>query len=267
MPNSTTSGVEAPSPAVMEEARRRYDEVNERISEAAARAGRSIDEITLVGVAKRQPPERILAAIAAGVRVLGQSYIQEARQIRPIIEASLAGNPATSDIKLEWRMVGRLQRNKAGLAARLFDAVETVDRPELVKTLSNRAEAEGRRLNVLIQLSLCGEPQKGGCEEQDLIPLARQILASGGLKLRGLMTIPAASEDPEAARPVFQRLRSLREVLAELDPALASAELSMGMSRDLEIAVEEGATLVRVGTDLFGDRIENPSNDTLDATA
>jgi uncharacterized pyridoxal phosphate-containing UPF0001 family protein len=120
---------------------------------------------------------------------------------------------------------------------------------------------------VLIQLSLCGEPQKGGCEEQDLIPLARQILDSGGLRLRGLMTIPAASEDPEAARPVFRRLRALRQVLAELDPALASAELSMGMSRDLEIAVEEGATLVRVGTDLFGDRIENPSTATPDATA
>lgn len=154
-------------------------------------------------------------------------------------------------------MVGRLQRNKAGLAARLFDAVETVDRPELAKTLSRRAEGEGRRLDVLIQVSLCGEAQKGGCEEEALLPLARQILELDGLRLRGLMTIPPASDDPETARPVFRRLRALRETLAELDPRFANAALSMGMSSDLEIAVEEGATLVRVGTALFGDRIDS----------
>jgi pyridoxal phosphate enzyme (YggS family) len=261
----TTRGLDALTPALLAEARHRYDRVNERISQAAARVGRSTDEITLVGVAKRQSPERILAAIAAGVRVLGQSYVQEARQIRPIIESSLAGDATTSDIELEWRMVGRLQRNKAGLAARLFDAIETVDRPKLVKTLSDRAEAEGRRLDVLIQVSLCGERQKGGCEQQALMPLARQILESGGLRLRGLMTIPAASDDPEAARSVFRQLRALREPLAELDPGLDLTALSMGMSRDLEIAVEEGATLVRVGTALFGDRIEPSTTDTDDA--
>jgi pyridoxal phosphate enzyme (YggS family) len=245
-----------PAP-VLEEARRRFAQVEERIVQAAARAGRSRDEITLVGVAKKQPAERILAAIAAGVRVLGQSYIQEAREIRPTIEACLAGDPSTSQIKLEWRMVGRLQRNKAGLAARLFDAVETVDRPELAKTLSRRAEGEGRRLDVLIQVSLCGEAQKGGCEEEALLSLARQILELDGLRLRGLMTIPPASDEPETARPVFRRLRALRETLAELDPRFANAALSMGMSSDLEIAVEEGATLVRVGTALFGDRIDS----------
>ena len=244
-----------PAP-ILEEARARYAQVEARIAAAASRAGRSRDEITLVGVAKKQPVERILAAISAGVRVLGQSYIQEAREIRPTIESSLAGDPTTAHIKLEWRMVGRLQRNKAGLAARLFDAVETVDRPELATTLSRRAEAEGRKLDVLIQMSLCGEPQKGGCEEEALIPLARQILESNGLRLRGLMAIPAASEDPEAARPVFRRLRALRETLTELAPDLDATALSMGMSSDLEIAVEEGATLVRVGTALFGARMD-----------
>jgi len=257
MPSETTSGFKMLSEPVLEEARRRYAQVEERIAQAAARAGRSRDEITLVGVAKKQPAERILAAIAAGVRVLGQSYIQEAREIRPTIESALAGDPETSDIQLEWRMVGRLQRNKAGLAARLFDAVETVDRPELAKTLSRRAEGEGRRLDVLIQVSLCGEPQKGGCEEDALLPLAREIIESSGLRLCGLMTIPAASTDPEAARPVFRRLRELRRTLAELDPGFEHAALSMGMSSDLEIAVEEGATLVRVGTALFGDRIDS----------
>jgi pyridoxal phosphate enzyme (YggS family) len=160
-------------------------------------------------------------------------------------------------------MVGRLQRNKAGLAARLFDAVETIDRPKLAATLSRRAEGEGRKLDVLIQMSLCGESQKGGCEEEALIPLARQILESNGLRLRGLMTIPAASEDPEAARPVFQRLRALRETLAELDPDATA--LSMGMSSDLEIAVEEGATLVRVGTALFGPRMDAVEANSLNA--
>jgi pyridoxal phosphate enzyme (YggS family) len=257
MPASTTVSIQSLPAPILEEARQRYAQVEGRIARAAARAGRSPDEITLVGVAKKQPVERILAAIAAGVRVLGQSYIQEAREIRPSIESSLAADPTTSHIKLEWRMVGRLQRNKAGLAARLFDAVDSVDRPELAKSLSRRAEGEGRRLDVLIQMSLCGEPQKGGCEEHDLPPLARQILESSGLRLRGLMTIPAASEDPEAARPVFQRLRALAETLAELDPELAAPALSMGMSGDLEIAVEEGATLVRVGTALFGERTDS----------
>lgn len=261
MPDSTPTRAPTISTALLEEARRRFALVNGRIVSAAAHAGRDPVEITLVGVAKRQPIERILAAIAAGVRVIGQSYIQETREIRPKIEAKLARDPATSAIQLEWRMVGRLQRNKAGLAARLFDAVETIDRPELATTLSRRAEIEGARLDVLIQVSLCGEPQKGGCEEGGLLPLAREILESEGLRLRGLMTIPAASPDPEQARPVFRRLRDLRQRLAELDPALARADLSMGMSSDLEIAVEEGATLVRVGTALFGERVDSAAKE------
>jgi pyridoxal phosphate enzyme (YggS family) len=261
MPDRAPTGAPTISTTLLEEAQRRFALVNERIASAAARANRDPNEITLVGVAKRQPSERILAAIDAGVRVIGQSYIQEARGIRPRIEAKLARDPATSAVQLEWRMVGRLQRNKAGLAARLFDAVETVDRPELARTLSRRAENEGRRLHVLIQVSLCGEPQKGGCDEDGLLPLAREILESEGLRLRGLMTIPSASPDPEQARPVFRRLRELRQRLAELDPALARADLSMGMSSDLEIAVEEGATLVRVGTALFGERIESAAKE------
>jgi hypothetical protein len=257
MPIPTTNAIQMLPAAILEEARERYERVGGRIARAAARVGRSPNEITLVGVAKKQPVERILAAIAAGVRVLGQSYVQEARETRPMIESCLAGDPTTAHVRLEWRMVGRLQRNKAGLAARLFDTVESVDRPELARSLSRRAEGQGRRLDVLIQMSLGGEPQKGGCEEEDLMPLARQILESAGLRLRGLMTIPAASQDPETARPIFQRLRALGEILAELDPELEAPALSMGMSSDLEIAVEEGATLVRVGTALFGDRMDS----------
>jgi len=255
-------GLQSLDPQVLAEGARRFEVVSGRIAEAAARVGRSAEEITLVGVAKRQPPDRILASIAAGLRVIGQSYIQEAREIRPMIESRLAADPSGAGLDLEWRLVGRLQRNKAALAARLFDAVETVDRSELAETLSRRVVAEGRTLEVLIQVSLCGESQKGGCEPSELPVLAQRVLDAEGLRLRGLMTIPAASEDPEAARPAFAELRALRTSLADLDPSLASAELSMGMSRDLEVAVEEGATLVRVGTDLFGERVLGERVDT-----
>ena len=249
----------------MSEAQSRLAQVRDRIATAAERAGRDPAEITLVGVAKRQPDERIMAAIVAGVRVLGQSYIQEARDIRPRVEAALASWPGSDESPqtpsadrgplLRWHMVGRLQRNKAGLAARLFEMVESVDRPELAETLTRRAEQEGKRLDVLIQMSLCGEPQKGGCEPDALLPLAEKIIAAPTLRLRGLMTVPAAGPHPESSRPAFAELRGLREKLAQLDPSLAHSELSMGMSGDLEVAVEEGATLVRVGTALFGERV------------
>ena len=241
---------------VLEEGRARRAAVLERIRGAAERAGRDPAEVTLVGVAKKQPTPRILSAIAAGVHVLGQSYIQEAREIRPEIESALAGDPAADGIRLEWRMVGRLQRNKAGLAARLFDAIESVDRVALVDTLARRVENEGRVLDVLLQVSLCGEPQKGGCEEDDLPALIDRVDACESLRLRGLMTVPAASADPEEARPVFRRLRELRDRLATERPDATLDTLSMGMSADLEVAVEEGATLVRVGTALFGERAQ-----------
>jgi pyridoxal phosphate enzyme (YggS family) len=250
-----------PSADELAEGQRRYAAVRARIVRAAERAGRSPDDVTLVGVAKKQPPQRILAAIAAGLRVLGQSYIQEAREIRPLIEAALASDEAMSKIRLRWHMVGQLQRNKAGLAVRLFETIETLDRPKLIQTLSRKAAVEARTLDVLIQVSLCGEPQKGGCDPDALEGLAQQILAADGLRLRGLMTIPAAPsqdeghEDHATARKAFRELRELRETLAEFDPALHTTELSMGMSGDFEVAIEEGATLVRVGTALFGERI------------
>jgi len=249
-----------PSSLDLEEGRKRYAEVLARIERAAQRAGRRLDDITLVGVAKKQPPVRTLAAIAAGLRVIGQSYLQETREIRPVIDAALADDAALSGVQLEWRMVGRLQSNKAALAARLFEAIETVDRPKLVRTLARRAAEEGRQLDVLIQVSLCDEAQKGGCPRDELVTLAKQILATDTLRLCGLMTIPAANPDPEAARPVFRELRDLRRVLSPLAPDLAQPDLSMGMSADLEVAIEEGATLVRVGTALFGPRTEPPSS-------
>ena len=254
----TASAPVAVSEEALAGARERFAAVEQRIAEAAGRAGRSPGEVTLVGVAKRQPLERVRAAITAGLRVVGQSYVQEARHVRPALEAALVGDPdAGGAIPLQWRMVGRLQRNKAALAVRLFEAIESVDRVVLAEALSRRASDADRELEVLIQVGLCDEPQKGGCAPEELMPLAERILALPGLRLRGLMTVPRADPDPERARPVFARLRSLRDELARLEPGLATAELSMGMSADLEVAVEEGATLVRVGTALFGER-ESP---------
>lgn len=252
-PEATEAAID---PAIRAEVEARHRRVLGRIAAAAERVGRSPDEVTLVGVAKRQPPARILAAIHAGLRVLGESYVQEARAQRPRLEAALAADPDTASLALEWRMVGRLQRNKAGVAVELFDAIETVDRPALVDTLSRRAVEAGHTLDALIQVSLCGEPQKGGCEADALPALAHRVVEAPGLRLRGLMTIPAASPDPEAARPAFRRLRELGARLPELEPSLERVELSMGMSADLEVAVEEGATLVRIGTALFGEREE-----------
>lgn len=251
----TIAGVSDLRSEVLEAARGRYATVASRIAAAAARANRDPSEITLVGIAKKQPLERTLAAIVAGVRVLGQSYIQETRIVQPEVEAALAADPTTAALRIEWHMVGRLQRNKAALAARLFDVVESVDRPELADALGRRAESERRPLGVLIQVSLCGESQKGGCEPDALPALVRQVLEQPSLRLVGLMTVPAGSADPEQARPVFRRLRELRKGLAGDDPALAHLGLSMGMSGDFEVAIEEGATLVRVGTALFGDRL------------
>ncbi|MEO1934703.1 MAG: YggS family pyridoxal phosphate-dependent enzyme [Myxococcales bacterium] len=261
MSSASLDQARMPSVEELAEGKRRYAAVQTRIAQAAERAGRSPEDITLVGVAKKQPPQRILAAIAAGLRVLGQSYIQEAREIRPLIEAALASDEAMSEIRLRWHMVGQLQRNKAGLAARLFETIETLDRPKLVQTLSRKAGEETRTLDVLIQVSLCGEPQKGGCEPEALVDLAEQILIADGLRLRGLMTIPAAPSQDEGreehaiARQAFRELRELRATLARLDPDLHDTDLSMGMSGDFEVAIEEGATLVRVGTALFGERI------------
>jgi pyridoxal phosphate enzyme (YggS family) len=224
--------------------------VRARIARAAARAGRRAEEITLLGVAKRQPAEAVAAAAAAGLAHVGESFVQEARAKIPRV-AELRGPGATP---LVWHFVGRLQTNKAKLAARLFDQVESVDRADLAHALDRHAAARGHALDVLIQVNVSGEAQKGGAEPSALHALAAAVSACASLRLRGLMTVPAASPDPEAARPAFARLRELRDALCRAAPGLTLPELSMGMSADFEVAIEEGATIVRVGTALFGPR-------------
>lgn len=226
----------------------RLARVRERIAAAAARAGRDPAQIVLVAVSKTVDSARIVEAARSGLGDLGESYVQEARQKIPAVEAALAAGPSP-----RWHFIGRLQRNKAKDVARLFDSVHSVDRSELAQELDRRAGALGRRLDVLLQVSLCGEPQKGGVAEAELPALVDACAGLSSLRLAGLMTVPADG-DAELARPVFARLRRLRDALrVHLGPD-ALPFLSMGMSGDFEVAIEEGATHVRVGTAIFGPR-------------
>jgi len=225
--------------------------VRERVARAAARAGRRPEEVTLVGVAKRQPAAAVAEAVCAGLEAVGENYAQEAAAKLPEVAARLA---ALGRAAPRWHFVGRLQRNKARRVAELFDVVETVDSPELGAELDRRAAAAGRRLAVLFQVDLSGEPSKGGIAPEALSALIEASAGWAALEPQGLMALPAAAHDPEASRPAFARLRELllRAPAPPRGPRLR--ELSMGMSADFEVAIEEGATIVRVGTALFGER-------------
>ena len=219
------------------------------IARAAERAGRRADAVTLVGVAKLHRAGDVAEAVRAGLDAIGENYLQEAQAKIPEVAALLAAEGRTPP---RWHFVGRLQRNKARHVARLFEVVETVDSAEL----DRRAAAEGRRLAVLFQVKLDAEPQKGGIAPEALPALVEASGAWGSLDPVGLMTLPAAAADPGAARGAFARLRELLEEAPALPRGGRLRELSMGMSGDFEVAIEEGATIVRVGTGIFGPRRE-----------
>jgi PLP dependent protein len=222
--------------------------IRERIETASGRAGRTASDVLLMAVTKTHPPERIREAHAAGLRLFGENRVQEfARKAAPL--ADLAD--------VEWRMIGHLQTNKAGKAAELFHAVDSVDSLKLAEKLEAAARNRNKRLPVLIEVNLGGEAAKSGVApdsgELDEILLAAPRLEA--LQFRGLMTVPPYTEDPEAARPFFRRLRELRDRMAERKlPAVLLDVLSMGMSHDFEVAIEEGSTCIRVGTAIFGER-------------
>jgi hypothetical protein len=223
----------------------RVASVCERIARAAARAARRADEITLVAISKTHPPEAVREAFAAGVRDFGENKVQEA-------EAKLA---ALHDLRPELRLhlVGHLQLNKAKRAALLFDCIQSLDAPELLGKLEHYAAEAGKTLEVLVQVDLGSEATKHGADEAHLFPLLEQLRGMRSLRATGLMLLPPLFENPDAARPYFRRLRELRDRALRED-LLLGGELSMGMSHDFEVAVEEGATLVRVGTSIFGER-------------
>ncbi len=226
-----------------------------RIARAAARAGRDPAEITLIGVTKLVPAERVVLGVRAGLHDLGESYVQEASAKIPAVREALAAG-AEPPPALRWHAIGRLQRNKARDVARLFDVVHSVDRVELARDLDRRAGEAGRRLAVFLQVNLSGEPQKGGAAPDAVVGLAAACAELAHLEPVGLMGVPAEDPDPEAARPAFAALRELAGRLRASPGGAGLRQLSMGMSHDFEVAIEEGATHVRVGTALFGPRGE-----------
>ena len=240
------------------EVEERVAEVRGRIAEAARRAGREPSDVTLVGASTRQPIERSAAAVQCGVGVLGENYVQEAREKRPQLEALLRDRDPNCELP-RWHMIGNLQRNKVRDALPLFDLVETVDRSALAREIDKRAASgDGRRLDVLVQVNVSGEAQKAGVTPEALPELLEACAPLAHLRVVGLMTLPAAAGDApaETVRKPFARLRELRDHLRHAPGGEALRELSMGMSGDFELAIEEGATLVRVGTALFGARKE-----------
>jgi pyridoxal phosphate enzyme (YggS family) len=225
--------------------RARLDDVRERIARAAGRAGRDPAGIRLVAVSKTFPADYVRAAAEAGQLHFGENKVQEA----------LEKMRATSDLALAWHLVGHLQSNKARKAAAHFDAIHSVDDSALVAKLEEAAAAAGRRLELLVQVDLAGEPTKRGVPPERLAAVLAAARRSSAIRLTGLMLLPPAVGDPEASRPHFAALRRLRDdLVAHGQDASTLAQLSMGMSHDYEVAIEEGATLVRVGTAVFGPR-------------
>jgi PLP dependent protein len=222
--------------------------VRERIEAAAQRAGRNPDDITLMGVSKTFPSDYIREAYAAGLRAFGENRVQEF--------AGKAG--ALRDLAgAEWHLIGHLQTNKAARAVELFDAVDSVDSVRMAEKLNAFAETAGEALSVLIEINVGGEQAKSGVAPgSDALEHVLQGAARWGhLKIRGLMTVPPYTEDPEGSRPYFRELRQIRDSIDTRKlPNVEMAVLSMGMSHDFEVAIEEGATCVRVGTAIFGER-------------
>jgi pyridoxal phosphate enzyme (YggS family) len=213
--------------------------IHQRIAEAAERAGRDPAEVKLVAVSKTHPIELLRDAILAGANVLGENKVQEA-------ETKIAelGRKAA-----EWHLIGHLQSNKARKAVELFDVIHSVDSFELAQRLERICEEEGRdKLSVLVQADLAGEETKSGAAAEQLNEITGYLKGCRHLSFDGLMVLPPFFDDPEATRPYFQRLRHLR------DEIIPGGGLSMGMSHDFEVAIEEGSTIVRVGTAIFGER-------------
>ena len=226
--------------------RARFANVRNRIDATAERCGRSPEEITMIAVSKTHPVETLKAALEIGATDLGENRVQEAEP--KILE--LGRNAA------RWHLIGHLQANKARRAVKLFDLIHSVDAVELVRRLERLCVEEGRaELPVLIQVDLAGEETKSGVAESELTNLVAAMGSCEHLQLRGLMVLPPFFEDPERVRSYFKRLRELRDAMqAQGHFGAERGELSMGMTNDFEVAIEEGATMLRIGTALFGER-------------
>ncbi len=218
-----------------------YRTVLDNIRRAAEGKGRDPSKVRLLAASKLQDEQKIRAAIAAGIHLFGENYVQEAKAKIEAVEEPV-----------EWHMIGHLQKNKARQAARLFSLIESLDRLELAVELDREGEKQGSPVRVFVEVNLAKEESKGGVDEQDVPLLLQQVGELSHLRVEGLMIIPPMRQDPEEVRPYFRRLRELQASLGELGiPNVELKELSMGMTHDYLVAVEEGATIVRVGTAIF----------------
>lgn len=223
----------------------RLTAIRHRIASAAIRSGRSPEAVRLIAVSKTFGADAVRAAHAAGQVDFGENRVQEA----------LGKQAETADLPLRWHLIGHLQSNKANKVPGAFACVQSVDRLELLERLARAADAVGQPLSVLLQVDLAHETTKSGADEADIRPLLARARELGSVRIEGLMLLPPYADDLEEVRPWFRRLRALRDtLLAEGTPADQLRELSMGMSHDFEVAIEEGATMVRVGSALFGAR-------------
>lgn len=219
--------------------------IREKIRQTAVSCGRDPETVKLVAVTKTVPPELIRQAMDAGLRVFGESYIQEAS----------AKIDAIADKNVSWHFIGHLQSNKAKIAVRYFDLIHSVDSLNLAEALNRQAENIHKIQNILIQVNISGESTKSGTAAEEAIALVNAIRWMENLSVKGLMTIPPFFDQPEKARPYFKALAGLKNQIKNQSPAGNQInELSMGMSGDFEVAIEEGATLVRIGTAIFGER-------------
>jgi PLP dependent protein len=233
--------------------------IEERIRAVCSRSGRLRDEIRLMAVSKTHPAESIALGFAAGLRLFGENRVQEFNQKLPNLKQSgmgVAGVTESSDEAVAVHLIGHLQSNKTGRAAEIFSAIDTLDSLKLATRLDEAAKKLARRLPVLMEIKLSDETAKTGLdpESRELAGLLEQLPDLSHVEIRGLMTVAPFDGNPETARACFRRLRKLREDLAQRHPKLDFRELSMGMSGDFEIAIEEGSTLVRIGTAIFGAR-------------
>ena len=221
------------------------ESVMERMHAAAVRCGRQPEEVRLVAVSKTVPADQIEKAIVAGVQFLGENYVQEARD----------KFNALSTYPTSWHFIGHLQSNKAKYAVRIFSLIHSVDSLKLARALNKQAAKVDKIQDILIQVNIAEEATKSGVQVEETLELVRHVSQLEHLSLKGLMTMPPYFYAPEKARPFFKALRELRDkIMAEKMPDVRLDELSMGMTGDFEVAIEEGATLIRVGTAIFGER-------------
>jgi pyridoxal phosphate enzyme (YggS family) len=228
----------------LNESSQKLHDVQQRIARACARVERDASEVLLIGAAKTVDATRLQPYISAGLQHVGENYVQEA-QTKVL---SLRRETAT------WHLIGALQRNKAKIAVELFDWIHSVDRLSLAQALDDAAREANKVQRVLLQVNLGGEASKAGCEPQQLLELATKCSELSHLDVQGLMCLPPFHDDAQQMRPYFRRLRELRDELQSARPQSTFRHLSMGMTNDFEVAIEEGATMVRVGTGLFGER-------------